>query len=324
MDAEERIQYVDLFRKSLDRSELDEVMDCMREGDLARAEQFCKTLMDESGGVDGTIWAVLGLNHLLKRDYDRAFSAIDRAVELAPESTLTMNIAGDFATFTGDFANGEQFYLMSMEKNPEQEHPRVMLGSQYNHQQRYEDAVEVLLPIFHLSPENKLVWRQLRVAVGCMSDRVWEEEIARSLLKRFPEHYMTWFMVGNSLMNQRRPREAVKYCKQAIELCKNEDLTWTLYGTVLNMLGKQEAALICFKKAVQLNNDEPKNWEGLSLTYFMTGDLKQAMRAADRVIRLAPEEAKDLVAFLEEQLKEERTERRSMRRRRKKEEKRNV
>ncbi len=44
LDAEERALYVDLFRKSLDRNELDEVMDCMREGDLTRAEQLCKTL----------------------------------------------------------------------------------------------------------------------------------------------------------------------------------------------------------------------------------------------------------------------------------------
>ena len=95
-------RYIDLYSGSLDKDELEEVIDSLRDGDLSRAEQLCRNLLDKSGGVDASTWAILGLYYLVKEDLERAHEAIDRAVELDPDSTLTMNVAGDFASFIVD------------------------------------------------------------------------------------------------------------------------------------------------------------------------------------------------------------------------------
>lgn len=293
-------RYVDLYSGSLHRSELEEVIDSLRDGDFTRAEQLCESLLDESGGVDASIWAMLGLYYLVKKDLENARVAIDRAMELDPESTLTMNVAGDFASFASDFENAEQFYLMSLQKDPDQLHPRVVLGNRYIAYERYEEAVDVLLSVLYDYPDKEDVWIQLRAAMGSLTDKKREEKVARSLIGQFPDNYHALCMMGATLLRQERAREALKYCKRAIEQRKNDDLLWTLYGSVLNMLGKPKAALICHKKAVQFNSGDPKTLASLSLAYFMAGDLKQAMRVADKVIAIAPEEAVELVGFLEE------------------------
>jgi len=293
-------RYVDLYSGSLHRSELEEVIDSLRDGDFPRAEQLCKTLLDESGGVDASIWAVFGLYYLVTKDLDNAHAAIGRAVELDPDSTLTMNVAGDFASFANDFENAEQFYLMSLQCDPDQLHPRVVLGNRYIAYERYDEAVDVLLSVLYDYPDNEDVWMQLRAAMGSLSDKRREEKVTRSLIGQFPDNYHVLCMMGAALLRQEKAREALEYCKRAVEQRKDDDLLWTLYGSVLNMLGKPKAALICHKKAVQFNNGNPKTLASLSLAYFMAGDLRNAMRVADKVIAIAPEEAIELVGFLEE------------------------
>lgn len=293
-------RYIDLYSGSLDKDELEEVIDSLRDGDFSKAEQLCINLLDKSGGVDASTWAILGLYYLVKEDLERAHEAIDRAAELDPDSTLTMNMAGDLACFANDFENAEQFYLMSLQLDPDQLHPRVLLGNRYIAHARYNEAIDVLLSVLYDYPDKEDVWIQLRAAVGSLTDKRREEKVARSLIRQFPDNYHALCMMGAALLRQKKAREASKYCKRALEQRKDDDLLWTLYGSVLNMLGRPKAALICHKKAVQFNRGDPKTMASLSLAYFMAGDLKRAVRVADRVIAVAPEEAVELVGFLEE------------------------
>jgi predicted Zn-dependent protease len=309
MDEQERwnvavdarwLRYVDLYRGTLERDDFDEVLDCLRRRDLRQAEQHCKILLEQSGGMDASVWAIYGLYHMVRQDMEKAHSAIDRAVELDPDSTLTMNVAADFLSFVEDFERAEQLYLLSLQVDPDQLYPRMVLGNWYIAFQKYEDAVEVLLPLLQLQPENKEVWLMLHAATGLIPSTKKEEKIARSLLKQFPNQFHAVSMMATALLRQQRAKEALVYCKRATGLCPDDSLSWTMYGTVLNMLRKPKAALICHEQAVKCNKKDPKSWASLSVAYLVAGDIKRALEAADRVIALSPKEAIELVAHIEE------------------------
>jgi tetratricopeptide (TPR) repeat protein len=316
IEAEGWLRYLDLYRESLNRSDLEEVMEAMRKGDLTRAERHCKALIDENGGADATLWAVLGLYYLVKRDLDKARTAIDRAMEIAPDATLTMNVAGDYFTFANDFETAEQFYLHSLEQDPEQLHPRQVLANRYSVYERYEEAIEIIIPLLESHPEDEDVWMNLRVAVGCMPSKKLEKKLAHILLERFPNQYHAWCIMANSLMRRGRPEEAIEYCRRALAVRTNDSLAWTMYGTILSMQGKYKAALLCQKKAVQYSGDDTKALASLSIAYYLAGDVKQAMKIADRIIRIAPEEAIELVGYLEEWEQESKAKKKSRSRKR--------
>jgi tetratricopeptide (TPR) repeat protein len=293
-------RYVDLYEECLEGTEFEESLRLLQEGMFNQAEQMIRALIDKHGGADASAWSVLGLYFLAKKDLDNARRAIDRAMELSTESILTINVAGDFATFSGDFENGEQFYLASLDMVPDQLHPRMILGNRYSVLERYEEAVEILLPLLESHPENEEVWRSLRASVGCLSDTAWMERIAHTLLQQFPEQYYAIWIMGNSFLRNGRFEEALEYCELAVELREDDDLAWTMYGSVLNQLARPKAALECHKRASELNKNDPTTLSTLSLAHVMAGNLNQAFRVAMRVSRLAPEMGVRLMTYLED------------------------
>ncbi len=119
------------------------------------------------------------------------------------------------------------------------------------------------------------------------------------MFEQYPDHYFSWFMMGNSMMRQDLLEVALNYAKKTVEMCRDDDLNWTLYGSILNLLGRHKSALKCHKNAVHLNTNDAVLWANLSLAYYNAGDMRRAKRAAARYREMEPEEAEELVAFLD-------------------------
>jgi tetratricopeptide (TPR) repeat protein len=290
--------YLALFRQSIVRSDLREVMEAMREGDLDRAEEHCRTLLDKSGGVDPTVWGVFALFHIVKKDLGQARVALDRAMELAPEELFIVNLAGDFFCFSNDFPKGESFYLLSLEIDPEQLHPRVMLSNRYSSYQMYDEAVGVMLPLLEDQSDDEDVWLNLRVALSGLSPKK-EKRFAHALLQDFPNHYHVWCIMGHSLMRRNKYDEAIKYCKRAISARKNDTLAWNMYATLLHMQGKHKAALLCQKKSYELTGHRPSAMSSLATAYYLAGEVDEAMKIVEELKGINMEEAIQLLEYIE-------------------------
>jgi len=299
-EAKDWSRYIAMHRESLDRSDLKEVMEAMRGGDLARAEEHCRTLINESGGTDATLWGVLALYHMIRGDFKPALDAIDRAMELEPEELFIVNLAGDFFSFNNDFKNAETFYLLSLEINSYQLHPRVMLSNRYNAYEMYDEAIGVVLPLLDNYPNDENVWLNLRVALGNLPSKKRQKKIAHRLLKDHPNQYHAWCAMANSLMRRMKLDAALKYCKKAVAVRENDTLAWNMYSTLLSMQGKHKAALICQKKSYELTGDIPSAMASLSTTHYLAGEKEEAMRIIAELERISPEEAALIMGHIEE------------------------
>lgn len=299
-ETEDWSRYLAVHREALGRSNLKEVVDALRSGDLARAEEHCRTLINESGGADATLWGVLALYHMIRGDFKPALDAIDRAMELAPEELFIVNLAGDFFSFNNDFENAETFYLLSLEIDPEQLHPRVMLSNRYSEYEMNVEAVGVVLPLLDTYPNDENVWLSLRVALGNMPSKKRQKKIAHRLLKDHPNQYHAWCIMANSLMRRMKLDAALKYCKRAVSARKDDTLAWNMYGTLLSMQGKHKAALICQKKSFELTGDIPSAMASLSSAHYLAGEKDEAMRIIGELEKISPEEAVHLLEYIEE------------------------
>ncbi len=298
-EVESWARYLALYRESIDRSDLKEVMEAMRGGDLERAEEHCHELINKSGGVDPTLWGVFALYHIVKKDLEQARIALNRAMELAPEELFIVNLAGDFFSFNNDFENAETFYLLSLEIDPDQLHPRVMLSNRYSAYEQYEEAVGVLLPLLASHPDDEHMWLNLRVALGGLSSKK-EKKIAYAIHQDFPNQYHTWCIMAHSLMRRMKFDEALKYCKRVIAARKNDTLAWNMYGTLLNMQGKHKAALLCQKKSYELTGHQPSAMASLSTAHYLAGEVDEAMKIVEELKTIDMEEAIKLLEYIEE------------------------
>ncbi|MHA1137064.1 MAG: tetratricopeptide repeat protein [Candidatus Thorarchaeota archaeon] len=311
-DMEDWLRYLSMHRESLSRNDLKETIDAMRDGDLERAEKHCRELIEMSGGADPTLWGVFALYHIMNKDLEQARIALDRAMELAPEELFIVNLAGDFFCFKNDFENGETFYLLSLEIDPDQLHPRVMLSNRYSAYQLYDEAVGVLLPILGNHLDDDEVWLNLRVALSGLSEKR-EKKLAHAFMQDFPNHYHAWCIMGHSLMRRGKFDEALKYCKRAISARKNDTLAWNMYATLLNMQGKHRAALLCQKKSFELTGHIPSAMSSLATAHYLAGEVDEAMRMVEELKTIDMEEAIQLLEYIEEwemEKKEPRSERR--------------
>ncbi len=300
IDTEDWSRYLAVHRESLNRSDLKEIVEALQSGDLARAEEHCRTLINESGGADATLWGVLALYHMIRGDFKPALDAIDRAMELAPEELFIVNLAGDFFSFNNDFENAETFYLLSLEIDPDQLHPRVMLSNRYSAYEMYDEAVGVVLPLLDNYPNDENVWLNLRVALGNMPSKKQQKRIAHRLLKDHPNQYHAWCIMANSLMRRMKLDAALKYCKKAVAIRENDTLAWNMYGTLLSMQGKHKAALICQKKSFELTGDIPSAMASLSSAHYLAGEKEEAMRIISELEKISPEEAALIMEHIEE------------------------
>jgi len=298
-EAERWSNYLAMFRESFDRDDINEVMQALREGDLDRAEKHCRELIDTSGGADPTLWGVFALYHIMKKDLSQARIALDRAMELAPEELFIVNLAGDFFCFSNDFENGETFYLLSLEIDPEQLHPRVMLSNRYCAYHLYDESVSVLLPLLGKHPDDDDVWLNLRAGLSGLSGKK-EKKLAHAILQDFPDHYHAWCIMGHSLMRGRKFDESLKYCKRAINVRKNDTLVWNMYATLLNMQGKHNAALLAQKKSFELTGHRASAMSSLATAQYLAGEVDEAMKLVEELKVIDMEEAVKLLEYIEE------------------------
>jgi len=297
LPAEGQAMYVDLLTELLDTDNHREIIQSIRENDLVNAERLCLLRMNQSED-DAVIWSLLGLVYFLKVDVKSAGEAIQRASELAPESSLTLNLMGDFLCCNGKHELGEAALQQSLDREPEQEFPLRMLLHQYAQRRDFDRMAKVLFPLVNLCPDDELVWQDLR---GCVSRMKSSDEYLlefRNLTNKFPDQYLAWHMLATCLLVKERVHDAEVAVKKALALHGNDDQTWNLYGSILNVVGRYKAAVKCHRKAVLLNRKNPDALLSLSIALIKCGKKAEAKKAIDKLIAINPQRATRILEYM--------------------------
>jgi type IV pilus assembly protein PilF len=211
----------------------------------------------------------LAVGLLGEQNVPAAFEHLFKAAELDPQNPEPHQLLGNLYLMRGDLAKAEQELTRSRElaeKNPSYGEPFVAevdnsIGVVYVHQQRYDEAVEVLreaaINILNRSPH--LAWGNLGWAYyekGQYTDAV----TALTQSVRHQEHFcLGYYRLGKTYMALRQFERAEDAFTRGLEVpdegCKNLQDAWHLRGEARAQLGLRQDAIADFERCVELSAD---------------------------------------------------------------------
>jgi len=125
-------------------------------------------------------------------------------------------------------------------------------------------------------------------------------EVAISELQRvdalMPGKYYTRFFLGSCHLSMKKPNEALKYFKQALELSpKDEDITsiYSYMGVCLRDLGQYRRAIEVLEKAEENDSARTDIYNLMGFCYFKLKEHEKAIACFNKVLELDPNSAID-------------------------------
>jgi len=137
------------------KNEIQSVVDLYKQGNLIKAEQICKKLINHNPKMV-FLYNLLGLIYASQKKIDLAIKNYEKGIQIDPSFGIIYNNLG-LIFFNQkeekDINKAENYYKKSIsvdDKNPE---PHNNLGTLYNSIYKYNDAIECYKKAIHIKPE---------------------------------------------------------------------------------------------------------------------------------------------------------------------------
>jgi protein O-GlcNAc transferase len=174
-------------------------------------------------------------------------------------------------------------------KNPSQEELDSLLEHYQN--ARYEDAEKLALSITRKFPDHPLSWTVL----GVMLEQIGRApEALNANLKAVqltPQAADAHYNLANTLRSLDRLEEAEASYMQALALAPEDAEIYYNLGVTLGMLGRLEEAEKSYRQATVLNSDYADAYNSLGMTFYSLGRLEEAATSYRQLIALQPDYA---------------------------------
>lgn len=115
---------------------------------------------------------------------------------------------------------------------------------------------------------------------------------AQALTVRFPQHGMSWKILGVALMQLGRNADALLPMRKAAILLPNDAESHNNLGITLNSLGQHEEAKASFRQALAINPNDVQAHGNLGVALQDSGAFDAAEASYRRALELAPDYAK--------------------------------
>ena len=174
-------------------------------------------------------------------------------------------------------------------KNPSQEDLDSLLEHYQN--ARYEDAEKLALSITRKFPDHPLSWTVL----GVMLEQIGRApEALNANLKAVqltPQAADAHYNLANTLRSLDRLEEAEASYMQALALAPEDAEIYYNLGVTLGMLGRLEEAEKSYRQATVLNSDYADAYNSLGMTFYSLGRLEDAATSYRQLVALQPDYA---------------------------------
>lgn len=203
--------------------------------------------------------AYAGLANTLRiqKRLDEAKQAVERSIDLAPNSPLGHTVAGRVYADLGDFTRANTEGQKSIQLAPKDAFVYLNWGGILYAQKRYNEAINAYVAAQSYDP--------------------------------------TWAVPRNSLgtlfLNVNRPKEALDELEFAAKLEPKSSIIHNNLGTAYLLSQKLDAAIANYQLAVQFDNRNSQAYSNLGLAYYRQGRLDDSISAFRRAVELEPNNA---------------------------------
>lgn len=203
--------------------------------------------------------AYAGLANVLRvqKRLEEAKQAVERSIQLAPQSSLSHTVAGRVYAELQDFNRANAEGKKALELAPKDPFVHLNWAGILYTQKRYTEAINAYVAAQSYDP----TWAVPRNSLG------------------------------NLFLNVNRPNEALDELQIAAKLEPRSSIIHNNLGTAYLMLQKLDAAIANYQLAVQFDDRNSQAFSNMGVAYYRQGRMDDAINAFKRATALEPDNA---------------------------------
>jgi tetratricopeptide (TPR) repeat protein len=251
-----------------------------KRGEVERAERLYRAIL-ESQPLHPDANHNLGLLAVSVNKFDAAVTLFKTAIDGNPK------IGQIWLSYIDALIKGKQFD--NAKEVLEQAKKQGVAGEKLNILEAQLTSINETADFSRASPSKV----QLNSLIECYQNGRFgdAENLAISLTKQFPEHQLSWKVLGAVLQLTDRIPESLFAKQKAVELDTQDAESHNNLGSTLKVLGRLKEAEANYTQAIELKPDYAEAHNNLGVTLQELGRLKEAEANYTQAIELKPDYA---------------------------------
>lgn len=224
----------------------------------------------------------------------RAFPVVSKSAEieqekLAPEVAENLRDLGYVSTGSMKYST-EELQQLPDPKNKVQVFDTINRARSFSNAERFQESVELLLPIYEKESENP----EINNILGTAYIGLGQYEKGLQYLSRYNElaegDLQAMFYLGVAHLRSGSPEKALEPLQECVRLMPLYSEAWDQLAVAYGTLGRYTQALEANKQAVEIEPFNPEYQKNLGVTYLRINDSQRAVEAFRKAVETRPEE----------------------------------
>ena len=194
--------------------------------------------MDERNGFG---WYLLAIARERAGDFALSVKCYESALALIPDHAEVANDLGRLAYRMGMVTTAEKLFIHYLNSHPESFEAANNLACAVRDQGRFAEAIEILRPAIHATPDSALLWNTLGTVIGEEGDPATSTTFFDEALRLDPQFSKARYNRGNARLSRGDRQGALEDCEMAMTapMAADERLMMELArSTILMALGR--------------------------------------------------------------------------------------
>ncbi len=234
------------------------------------------------------IWLALGRAHLARADREKARDAIERAIEIAPQSAEIMTKLGQLALDSGHSSLGERCFRALLERVPRHAAAASGLALALAAQHRLDEAQAAAKAGIDIAPASLHAVQVMAFVALQRRELAQAQQIAREGLHHHPRDVYLMHLLGNALKASGAANAARKVLAECAVLTPDDSGVRISLGAACLDDNAPIDAREHLERAIALGAQGGEVWDNLGLAYRMLGEQEQALRAFETAVARDP------------------------------------
>jgi Flp pilus assembly protein TadD len=264
-----------------------------RAGDLSRAEQAYRQLLEQESG-NAQAWYLLGVLCQARGDLAAAASHLEQALRLRPVFAEARNQRGIIFARQGQLTEAAAQFREALQLKPTDADIQTNLAVALLRQGQFAEATALLLALVQQRPDYARAQRHLgetRVQLRAQQRPAEAEACSRAIVRLQSESAEAHNNLGIDLLDQHRLVEARACFQRAVQLDVGHAEAHNNLAVALWHLGQLDEATVSLREAVRLRPDYSDALSNLGEVLRQLGNLQEAAASLREAVRLRPDDA---------------------------------
>jgi tetratricopeptide (TPR) repeat protein len=212
----------------------------------------------------------------------------EQALAVQPRHPDALHLLGILALQCGDSERAVELIQRAIAVRPDNPAFHANLAQAFLTSGRVDSALAAFRKAGRLDPHNPQFQVDAASCLAIQGDLPEAEAQLRGLTRDHPGHFLAWLNLGNAVLEQRRPEEALRFFLRAAELQPMSADAQGSVGKALHALARFEEAETAYRRCVALQPESGAGYRDLASVLMDCGKFDDAVITCEQGLARAP------------------------------------